>query len=149
MRSQLWLFLHIHPPVTEQRQTLTIWRSAYFSLQFILRVWRNLHLLRSFQSSNVPVDFFSNVVHWIAACSKPQNRDTGNHRKVSYPRTQQRDHRVWVEPRLCNKLVLKEILLEIGFVEEMRTTWGNEEVPQTFSHNFPYSRKYLLIHLTL
>ena len=44
--------------------------------------------------------------------------------------------------------ILKEILLEIGFVEEMRSTWGNKEVPQTFSPNTPYSRKYVLICCT-
>ena len=33
-------------------------------------------------------------------------------------------------------IILKEILLEFGFIEEMRTTWGNEEVPQIF---FPQS----------
>ena len=45
--------------------------------------------------------------------------------------------------------MLKEILLEIGFIEDMRANWGNEEVPQTFFHNSPYSRKYVLIRLTL
>ena len=39
----------------------------------------------------------------------------------------------------------KEILPEIGFIEEMRTTSGNKEVLQTFFHN---SRKYNLIRLT-
>ena len=29
----------------------------------------------------------------------------------------------------------QEILYEIGFIEEMRTTCGNKEVPQTFFHN--------------
>ena len=42
---------------------------------------------------------------------------------------------------------LEEILLEIGFIEEMRTTWGYKEVPQTFFHNSPYLRKYDLIPL--
>ena len=28
---------------------------------------------------------------------------------------------------------VKEILLKIGFIEEMRTTWGNKEVPKPFS----------------
>ena len=41
-----------------------------------------------------------------------------------------------------------QILLEIAFIEEMRTTWGNKEVPQTFFYNSPYSRKYELIRLT-
>ena len=30
----------------------------------------------------------------------------------------------------------QEILFEIGFIEEMRTTCGNKEMPQTFFHNF-------------
>ena len=42
----------------------------------------------------------------------------------------------------------KEILLENGFIEEMRATWGNKVVPQIFSHNFLNLRKYDLIHLT-
>ena len=46
----------------------------------------------------------------------------------------------------CNYCIFfKEILLEIGFIEEMRTIWGNKEVPQTFFHNFLYLRKYDLI----
>ena len=47
-----------------------------------------------------------------------------------------------------NSSALKEILLKIGFIEEMRTTWGNEAVSQTFFHNSPYSRKYDFIGLT-
>ena len=31
----------------------------------------------------------------------------------------------------------KEILLEIGVIEKMRTTWGNKEVPQNFFPHFP------------
>ena len=39
---------------------------------------------------------------------------------------------------------------EIGYIEEMRTTSGNKEVPQIFSTipNSFYSRKYVLIRLT-
>ena len=49
----------------------------------------------------------------------------------------------------CNyRIFVEEILLEIGFVEEMRTIWGNKKVPQTFFHNFLYLRKYDLIRLT-
>ena len=36
---------------------------------------------------------------------------------------------------------LKEMMLEIGFIEERRTTWGNKEVPKIFFYNFLYSRK--------
>ena len=31
---------------------------------------------------------------------------------------------------------LKVILLEIGFTEKMRTTWGGQKVPQVFLPNF-------------
>ena len=31
-------------------------------------------------------------------------------------------------------------MLEIGFIEEIRTTWGNKEVPQTFS-TIPFIRE--------
>ena len=41
-----------------------------------------------------------------------------------------------------------KILLEIGFIEEMRTTRGNKEVPQTFFHISHSSRKIILIRLT-
>ena len=40
---------HIYLPVTGQRQTLTIRRSAHISLQRLLRGWRNPHLFWSFQ----------------------------------------------------------------------------------------------------
>ena len=39
--------------------------------------------------SNVPVDFFEFLSAEFAACSKPPS--SYNHRKASYPRTQQRD----------------------------------------------------------
>ena len=39
---------------------------------------------------------------------------------------------------------LTEMLLEIGFIEQMRTAGGNEEVPKIFFPNLPYSRKYNL-----
>ena len=42
-----------------------------------------------------------------------------------------------------------EKLLEIGFIEEMRTTRDNKEVLQTFFHDSPYLRKCDLICLTL
>ena len=43
----------------------------------------------------------------------------------------------------CNYLVfVEDIPLEIGFIEEVRTIWGNKEVPQTFSHTILYLRKY-------
>ena len=49
----------------------------------------------------------------------------------------------------CNySIFVKEILLEIGFIQEMRTTWGNKEAPQTFSHNFISLQKHNLIRLT-
>ena len=49
----------------------------------------------------------------------------------------------------CNyRIFVKEILLEIDFIKEMRTIWGNKEVPQTFFHNFLYLRKYDVIRLT-
>ena len=41
----------------------------------------------------------------------------------------------------------EEILVEISFIEKMRTTWGTKEVPQTFFHNSFYSPKYDLIRL--
>ena len=38
--------------------------------------------------------------------------------------------------------IFEEILHEIAFTEEMRTTWSNKKVPQTFFHNSPYLRNY-------
>ena len=49
----------------------------------------------------------------------------------------------------CNyRIFVKEMLHEIGFIEEMRTIWGNKEVPQTFFPQFPLFAKYDLIRLT-
>ena len=44
---------------------------------------------------------------------------------------------------------LKEILIENGFIEKMRTTRGKKKLPWTFFHNFRFSWKYDLISLTL
>ena len=44
----------------------------------------------------------------------------------------------------------QEILFEIGFIEEMRTTCGNKEAAQIFFTipNSSYSQKYVSIRLT-
>ena len=55
-----------------------------FSLQRLLRDWRNPHQLKSFRGSNVPVDFFEFLSTEFAACSKPSSRD--NYGKASYPK---------------------------------------------------------------
>ena len=90
--------VHIYLTVTRQRRTLTVGRSAHFSLQWLRRGWRNSHLLRSFQLLNVPMNFFEFLSAEVAACSKPPSRD--NHCKANYPRTQQRDQDAgW--PRSC------------------------------------------------
>ena len=48
----------------------------------------------------------------------------------------------------CNyRIFVKEVLHDFGFIEEMRTIWGNKEVPQIFFHNILYLRNYNLIHL--
>ena len=54
--------------------------------------------------SSVPMDFFKFLSTEFAACSKPPSRD--NHRKASYPRTQQRDQgadRTQIKRRLYQK----------------------------------------------
>ena len=61
--------------------------------------------------------------------------------------------KVWCTPKsfwapMPLDVLVKEILLEIGFVEELRITWGNKELPQTFFHNTVYLQIYDLIHLT-
>ena len=38
---------------------------------------------------------------------------------------------------------MKEILLEIGFIEEMRTIRGNKKLTQTFFHVFFHPLKYI------
>ena len=45
------------------------------------------------------------------------------------------------EPGCCGHVPLKEILLEISFIEEIRTTPGNKEVLQTFFPQFPLFAK--------
>ena len=67
--------VHIYPPVTGQCQTLTIVRSAHFSLQWLLRDWKSPQLLRSFQWSSVSVDFIEFLSTEFSACSKPPSRD--------------------------------------------------------------------------
>ena len=91
---------HIHLPVTGQRQTIAVGRFAHFLLHWLLRDWRNPHLRRSFQWSNVPADFFEYLPTEFAACSKPPSRD--NHRKAFYPR-HNNVTRVGVEPRSCDQ----------------------------------------------
>ena len=44
-------------------------------------------------------------------------------------------------PEIITRFQFTEILLKIGFIEEMRTTRDNKVVPQIFFHHFPYSRK--------
>ena len=39
-------------------------------------------------------------------------------------------------------------MLEIGFIEEMRTIWCNDNVAQIILSNFSYSWKYNLLRLT-
>ena len=91
LRSLLLLqciFIHLSPE-SGQHQTPNIGQTAHFLLQFSSHFrhgWGNLHLLRSFQGSNVPVNFFKFLSIEFAACSKPPSRDS--HRKVSYPRMQ-------------------------------------------------------------
>ena len=53
LRCVVIFVAHIYPPVTRQRRTLNIGRSAHFSLQRLLSAWKNPYLLRSFQLSNV------------------------------------------------------------------------------------------------
>ena len=47
-----------------------------------------------------------------------------------------------------NRSFIKELLFEIGLIEEMRTTWSNKEEPVSFFVNSLYSPKYDLIPLT-
>ena len=64
-------------------------RTFHCNDYFVVGGMRSLHLLRSFRRSDVPVDFFGFLSTQFAACSKPPSR--GNHRKASYPRTEQRN----------------------------------------------------------
>ena len=65
---------HNYLPVTGQPQTLSIGRSAHFSLQHLLRVRRNQHRLRRFQWPNVPADIFEFLSTEFAACLKLPSR---------------------------------------------------------------------------
>ena len=62
------------------------------------------------------------VVTDIVCCSVPPN-------SASFT--------VWVRRRLKKvaEHCLKDTLLKIGLIEEKRTTWGNQEVPQIFLFN--------------
>ena len=74
--------------------------SAHFSLQWLLRVWRNLHLLRSFLRSNVLQNFFEFLSTEFAVCSKPQPETIIAKRLI-----QERNNmtRMRVEPRSCDQ----------------------------------------------
>ena len=85
LQAVIFVALQIYS-VTGQRQSLTIGRSAHFSLQWLLRVWGNPHLLNEeFQMIQCSCRFLSTE---FAACSKPLSREY--HRKASYVRTLQR-----------------------------------------------------------
>ena len=79
--------------VTGQRQTLIVGRPAHFFLAMTTGTsWLEESaptVLRSFQRSNVPVNFFEFLPTESAACSEPPSRD--NSRKAFYPRTHQRN----------------------------------------------------------
>ena len=51
---------------------------------------------------------------------------------------------IFTTQKFQNTFGFKEILLEIGFIEEMRTTWGNKELPN-FVSPFPFSAKIDLL----
>ena len=72
---------YIDPPVTRQRQALTVARSAHFIVITVSCL--------AFPAIQRFCGFFRIPVHKFAGCSKPPSRD--NHRKASYPRTQQCD----------------------------------------------------------
>ena len=42
---------------------------------------------------------------------------------------------------VSNAFLLQKILLEVSFIEDIRTTWGNKELPLMFHPDSPYSRK--------
>ena len=68
----VWLLLCYCAYLSPCHWTTIIGRSAHFSLHWLLRDWRNPHLLRSFQWPNNPVDFFEFLSISFAAFSKPQ-----------------------------------------------------------------------------
>ena len=84
---QLVVVAHIYPPVTGQRQTLTCWTIRtlfHYQDYFVIG-----EISTRLGVSDVPVDFFELLSTEFAACLKLPSRD--NHRKASYPRTQQHD----------------------------------------------------------
>ena len=76
------------------------WTIRALFIAMTLHAWRNPHLLRSFQWSNVPVNFFKFLSTEFAACLKPPaeiiivKRLIQRHNNVT---------RVWVEPRSCDR----------------------------------------------
>ena len=125
--------VRIYPTVKRQRQSLTLLGdlNTFYCYNYLvlggIRTWLGVF---TFQWSDVPVDFFAFLPIKFAASSKPTSRN--NHRKVSYLGTQQ--HHVCVGWHTISKIKkqdqsgkcvvkqLKEILLEISFIEEMKTT---------------------------
>ena len=83
---------------------LNIGQSVHFSLQWLLRARRNPHLLRSFQWSNVPVNFFEFFSTEFAACLKPPAEIIIVKRLIQKHNSMTR---VWVEPRSYDRAHLK------------------------------------------
>ena len=55
---------------------------------------------------------------------------------------------IFITNKVLHHSFVEEMLLETGFIKEMRTAWVNDKVPQTFFQNFLYLPKYDLIRLT-
>ena len=108
---------HIYPPATRLRQSLNVGRSAHFSLWWLLRAWRNPHLLRSSQSANVTLDFFKFLSTEFAACSKSPSKD--NYRKASYPRMQLQGPGWGLNPDNAIRNVVKRDLYPLGHAVSM------------------------------
>ena len=85
---------------------------------------------------------------WGKAVMKYLNEIPVNMNKIVLAKTKNSSRYSSLSPLYKNLNFLKEIQLEIGLIEEMRTIWENKEVPQTFFQNPLHSQKYVLHCLT-
>ena len=117
-----WL-LHLYPPITRKRR----W-------SYPLDETPPAQKLTIFPAFHLTFDFFQ---HKFSACSEPPSRD--NHRKRSYPRTQQRDqgaswthdHAIKVVVKTTPLLAQKDSINILHFID--RVFWYKNRLRTVYS----------------
>ena len=127
-KRKLVVVAHIYPPVTGQRQTLTYWTiRTLFITTVTLWLEESAHayefpMIQCFRGFPRVLVFLwisssSCPLNLLLACSKPPSRD--NHRKASYPRTQQRDQGAGWTQTIRSGSSLKQRLYPFGHAADI------------------------------